>query len=77
MPLASLRCRSARFDDERLNQKVKIATLKKFESRTDITHRELWFNSEIVFVFQGRGVVAMRLKFLVVVAIQVSTASFV
>jgi len=27
MPLASLRCRSARFDDERLN-KVKIATLK-------------------------------------------------
>jgi len=29
MPLASLRCRSARFDDERLNQKVKIATLKK------------------------------------------------
>jgi len=28
MPLASLRCRSARFDDERLNQKVKIATLK-------------------------------------------------
>ena len=28
MPLASLRCRSARFDDGRLNQKVKIATLK-------------------------------------------------
>jgi len=28
MPLASLRCRSARFDDESLNQKVKIATLK-------------------------------------------------
>jgi len=28
MPLASLRCRSARFDDERLNQKVKIATFK-------------------------------------------------
>jgi len=28
MPLASLRCRSARFDEGRLNQKVKIATLK-------------------------------------------------
>jgi len=28
MPLASLRYRSARFDDERLNQKVQIATLK-------------------------------------------------
>jgi len=28
MPLALLRCRSARFDDGRLNQKVKIATLK-------------------------------------------------
>ena len=28
MPLASLRCRSARCDDEKLNQKVKIATLK-------------------------------------------------
>jgi len=28
MPLASLRCRSAQFDDERLNQKAKIATLK-------------------------------------------------
>jgi len=28
MRLASLRCRSARFDDERLNQKVKIAALK-------------------------------------------------
>jgi len=28
MPLASLRCRSARFDVEMLNQKVKIATLK-------------------------------------------------
>jgi len=30
MPLASLRCRSDRFDDERLNQKVKIATLKNY-----------------------------------------------
>ena len=29
MPLASLRCRSAWFDDGRLNQKVKIPTLKK------------------------------------------------
>ena len=29
MPLASLRCRPARFDDERLNQQVKIDTLKK------------------------------------------------
>jgi len=28
MPLASLRCRSARFDDKTLNQKLKIATLK-------------------------------------------------
>jgi len=28
MPLASLRCRPARFDDERLNYKVEIATLK-------------------------------------------------
>jgi len=28
MPLELLRCYSARFDDERLNQKVKIATLK-------------------------------------------------
>ena len=28
MPLASLRCRSDHFDDERLNQKVIIATLK-------------------------------------------------
>ena len=28
MPLASLSCRYARFDDEGLNQKVKIATLK-------------------------------------------------
>jgi len=31
MPLASLRCRPARFDDERLNQKVKICYLKKLE----------------------------------------------
>jgi len=29
VPLASLRCRSAWFDDGRLNQKVKIPTLKK------------------------------------------------
>jgi len=29
MPLDSLRCRSTRFDNERLNQKVKITTLKK------------------------------------------------
>jgi len=28
MTLPSLRCRSARFEDKRLNQKVKIATLK-------------------------------------------------
>jgi len=28
VPLASLRCRSARFDDGGLNQKVNIATLK-------------------------------------------------
>jgi len=28
MPLALLRSRSARFDDEKLNQEVKIATLK-------------------------------------------------
>jgi len=32
---ASLRCRSSRFDDERLNQKVKIATLKKLECIND------------------------------------------
>jgi len=31
MPPASLRCRFARFDDGRLNQKVKIATFKKLE----------------------------------------------
>jgi len=28
MPFASLRCRSARFDDGRLNRKVKVGTLK-------------------------------------------------
>jgi len=30
MPLASLRCRSARFDDGRLNQKVEIAGYDDF-----------------------------------------------
>ena len=30
MPVASLRCRSARFDDEMLNQMDKIATFKNY-----------------------------------------------
>jgi len=34
MPFAKLRSRSDRFDDERLNQKVYTATLKKLESVT-------------------------------------------
>jgi len=34
MPLASLRCNSARFVDERLNQKVKIATSKNLTAQS-------------------------------------------
>jgi len=43
MPLASLRCRSARFDDERLNQKVKIATLKNISVTSEkvVLNRDL------------------------------------